>query len=86
MKEPIMTEQAQDMIKQFDDAPDDSWWHCQTPTCHCAYQKSECEDHGVCPYCNGQAYNNKPWDWAILNNPQFPQVPESGRTYAQKIV
>jgi len=47
-------------IQEFEDAPDDSWWHCPSPTCRCPFRKAECEESGVCPYCQGQAYQSQP--------------------------
>jgi len=70
----------------FEEAPEESWWHCLSPTCQCAYQKQECGEPGVFPYCGGTAYNAEPWDSALLNNPQFPRVPQSGQSYGNTII
>jgi len=72
--------------KPFEQAPDESWWRCLSPTCQCAYQKQDCDEPGVCPYCEGTAYNAEPWDSALLNNPQFPRVPQSGQSYGNTII
>ena len=72
--------------KSFDEAPDDAWFRCLSSTCHSAYQKKECDTDGVCPYCQGTAYNAEPWDSALLNNPQFPRVPVSGQSYGHTLI
>lgn len=72
--------------KAFEEAPEDSWWRCLSPTCQCAFQKSECKKPGVCPYCDSTAYNAEPWDSALLNNPHFPKTPVSGQSYGKTII
>ena len=72
-------------IQEFEDAPDDSWWHCPSPTCRCPFRKAECEESGVCPYCQGQAYQSQPWESAMLNDPHLPDVPQSGQAFGQII-
>ncbi len=70
----------------FEKASEESWWRCLSPACQCAYQKKECEEPGVCPYCKGTAYDSEPWDVSLLNNPHFPNIPQSGQPYAHRIV
>jgi hypothetical protein len=72
--------------ESFNLAPDDAWFRCLSSTCHSAYQKKECDTPGVCPYCKGTAYHAEPWDSALLNNPQFPRVPQSGQKYGGTIL
>jgi hypothetical protein len=73
-----------DKEKIFLEAPDESWWHCQT--CHKAYQKDEVQTPGVCPHCDEVGYNHLIWDSARQENPQFPPTPVSGQIYAQTVV
>jgi hypothetical protein len=72
--------------KTYEQAPEESWWRCLSSTCQCAFQKQECTKPGVCPYCEGAAYNSEPWDSALLNNPHFPKIPVSGQSYSNTII
>ena len=76
-----MTNETHNKAKAFEAAPDESWWYCENPSCHCAFQKAECQKPGQCPYCEGEIFNNAPWDSAMLDNPHFPRIPKSGQTY-----
>jgi hypothetical protein len=80
-----MTERAPDVRKQFEEAKDDSWWYCKAPGCHRAYQKGEAVTPGVCPYCETQDYMTKPWESALLSNPDLPKMPESGEAYRPRV-
>jgi hypothetical protein len=81
----MMPEKASNIEKQFNEADDDSWWHCLSPDCNCAYQKKECSTPGICPYCQSADYQAKPWESAMLDNPNFPDIPESGQIYRPNI-
>ena len=70
-----------DRLKRFRQARDDSWWYCLEPTCHRAFQKSECKSIGVCPYCNGSPLNSLEWEVVRANHSNLPEIPVSGTNY-----
>ena len=76
-----MTERAPNVERKFKEADEESWWHCLSPDCNRAYQKKECQEACVCPYCGASEYKSKPWESAMLDNPDFPRTPESGHIY-----
>jgi len=71
-----------DREERFRQAKDDSWWYCLEPTCHRAFRKSECTSIGVCPHCNGFAFNSLPWEIAQANCSNLPEIPVSGESYS----
>lgn len=70
-----------DRNRRFEQSSADSWWLCLQPSCRQAFQKQDCHKPGVCPNCNGSAYNSLPWQHVISIHPELPEIPQRGREY-----